>query len=156
MSTSLPSVLSTLHTTGDDIPWVVQSELQTGMRRRVLHARPEEGFIVTQIRAEPNLVSAMHRHTGPVFAYTILGAWGHDTECVYRTGTYVYETPGVVHRFYSGVEPVTEVVFVNQGLVEFVDPDTGETTGAVGPAEILRSYFEACEREGQPRPNILT
>lgn len=151
------SDISTLHMHVDDVPWVSQSgKIEVdGVESRVLHARPEEGFVVTNIRTGPGVLSPMHRHIGPSFAYTIKGAWGHDTTYSYRTGTYVFETPGVIHRFYSGHEPVTEVIFVVYATLEFIDPESMEVTGTATPFDVVQSYFESCEAAGFGRPNIL-
>jgi 2,4'-dihydroxyacetophenone dioxygenase len=157
------SDLSTLHIHAADVPWVSQAVASQsgkievpGVESRVLHARPDEGFVVSSVRAGPGVVSALHRHIGPSFAYTIKGAWGHDTTYAYRADTYVFETPGVIHRFYSGHEPVTEVIFVVYATLELIDPESMEVTATATPRDVVDGYFAMCEAAGLPRPNILT
>jgi quercetin dioxygenase-like cupin family protein len=150
------SDLTTLHIHGDDVPWVQIGHIEKGsVEMRVLHAPVSGEFLVTQARVGPGVVSSLHRHIGPAFAYTTLGRWGHDDTYAYRPGTYVFETPGVLHRFYSGQEPITEVTFVSYATLEFIDPDTLEVIGTETPADPVRRYFEACEEAGLPRPNVL-
>jgi 2,4'-dihydroxyacetophenone dioxygenase len=148
--------MTTLHIHGDDVPWVSQSELASGdVQGRVLHAPEDGSFVVTQLRVGPGVLSALHRHVGPAFAYTSSGAWGHDRTFSYRPGTYVFETPGVTHRFHSGDEPSTEVLFVSYATLEFVDSDTLDVIGSMSPVDIAKKYFEDCEMAGLPRPNVL-
>jgi 2,4'-dihydroxyacetophenone dioxygenase len=148
--------MATLHIDSDDVPWVSQSELASGdVQGRVLHAPNDGSFVVTQLRVGPGVLSSLHRHVGPTFAYTSRGAWGHDSEFNYRPGTYVFETPGVVHRFQSSDDPCTEVLFVSYATLEFVDPDTMEVIGSMSPVDIAQRYLEDCEAAGVPRPHIL-
>lgn len=147
--------LRTLHIACDDLPWVDQGQSVSGVQSRVLHAPQDGSFVVTQIRTGTHSVSPLHRHIGPAFAYTTLGSWGHDTSYPYRPGTYVFETPGVAHRFYSGADATTEVIFVSYATLEVLDEDTLEVAGVMSPADVTRQYFEACEAAGLPTPNVL-
>jgi 2,4'-dihydroxyacetophenone dioxygenase len=148
--------LTTLHVHADEVPWVSQPGLASGdIRGRVLHAPEDGSFVVTQLQVGPGVLSGLHRHIGPTFAYTSKGSWGHDTTYRYHPGTYVFETPGVVHRFHSGDEATTEVLFVNYATLEFIDSDSMEVIGSMTPFDIAQKYFEDCEAAGVPRPNIL-
>jgi 2,4'-dihydroxyacetophenone dioxygenase len=151
MLTDLDAVRRTLHFHSEDIPWVRSG---SGTQIRVLHARPDEGFIATQFRAEPGAETGLHRHTAPVFGFTTLGRWGHDRRFAYHPGTYIFETPGVVHRFLNGPEP-TEVFFVNLGDIEQVDPSGSCVVGRTTPRDTLLTYLERCESAGLARPNLL-
>jgi quercetin dioxygenase-like cupin family protein len=150
----------TLHIDADDVPWVVQpggtvdEVYNPSTATRVLHARPDEGFIVAQVRAEPGAVTAFHRHRAPAFALTQQGAWGHDKKYKYQPGVYVFEVPGVAHRFVNG-PGVTEVTFIHLGEIEFMDPESHEITAVLTLDEIVNGYFAGCEQAGLPRPNIL-
>ena len=146
-----PSVLMTLHNHSDDIPWV---EFGGGTKVRVLHARPSEDFIVTQIQAAPRSETRLHRHLGPVFGWTNEGRWGHDLTYEYRPGTYVFEPPGVIHKFHAGNEPV-EAVFVSHGVLEYIDPKTLEVTEKLTVEDTLNYYLHACDQQGLARPNVL-
>jgi quercetin dioxygenase-like cupin family protein len=146
------AIARTLHVATDDLPWV---QAGPGFEMRVIHARLEEGWVVTQIRAQPGVAHGWHRHDAPVFGYTTAGAWGHDESYEYRPGTYIFETPGVVHRFFNGPE-VTEAIFLSYADAEFLDLETNEVTGRVTRADMLESYLRGCDDLGVPRPNILT
>ena len=141
----------TLHISTADVPWVTIGE---GIRLRLLHARPEEDFIVQHIEAMPFAKTPLHRHTGPVFGFTLKGAWGHDESYGYEPGTYIYETPGVVHRFLNG-PGVTEAVFVVHGPVEHVDPVSGEVVSRATAGSFVEAYLALCAKEGHPRPTLL-
>jgi 2,4'-dihydroxyacetophenone dioxygenase len=155
---TLPSqvLLKSLHVDSEAVPWVVEPGLRTAkVEMRVLHARPDEELYVTQVRAHPGSESSLHRHRGQAFAFTTKGMWGHDRTYPYRPGVYTYEMPGLVHQFLNGTE-VSEVFFVSQGAVEFLNPAAiDEVVGTLTAADVVRGYFEACENAGLTRPNIL-
>lgn len=143
---------STLHLHSDDIPWI---EFFDGVKVRILHARPAEDFVVTQIQSSPGAESGLHRHLGPVFGWTVSGHWGHDHNYEYRPGTYIYETPGVIHKFLAGSEPV-DAVFISHGTLEQIDPNTLEPTQSISPTDYVENYLAACEKAGMGRPNFLS
>jgi 2,4'-dihydroxyacetophenone dioxygenase len=147
-----PRDFSTLHIHSDEIPWI---EFVTGVQVRILHARPSEDFIVTQIKADPGAESGLHRHLGPVFGWTVSGHWGHDRNFEYRPGTYIFETPGVIHKFIAGSEPV-DAVYISHGALEHIDPQTLEATQSISPTDYLEHYLASCEKAGYARPNFLT
>lgn len=142
----------TLHLATEDLPWAPLAE---GMETRIIHARLEEGYLATQVRAHPGVVSQLHRHGTPVIGYTTKGAWGHDRRFEYRPGTYIFETPGVLHRFLNGPN-VSEVFFNSHGDIEMVDPETKEVVSTLTPADRVAAYFSMCEELDLPRPNVLT
>lgn len=154
------SAKKTLHIRADDVPWVIQpggtvdEGYQPAVATRVLHSRPRDSFIVAQIRAEPGATTALHRHKAPAMGFTEQGAWGHDHNFSYRPGVYLFETPGVLHRFINGPE-TSVVTFLHTGDIEFVDVESRETTAILALDDIVRGYFEACEEAGFDRPNIL-
>jgi 2,4'-dihydroxyacetophenone dioxygenase len=141
----------TLHLHADDVPFVT---FQGATKTRVLHARPDEDFVVAQILAPPGEKSGLHKHNGPVFGWTNRGTWGHDERFEYRPGTYIFETPGVPHRFHAGPSEV-DAVFVSYGTLDMLDPETAEVVATVSVASALRAYLEGCEAAGLSRPNVL-
>jgi len=146
------SLFETLHLDPEEVSWAPMSP---GMEQRIIHARPEEGFLVNVVRAQPGVISVLHRHLGPGHGYTISGKWGHDPKCEYLPGHYIFETPGVPHRFYNGTG-VTELIFVNHGSLEVLDQETGDVVALMTQESMIEGYFTACESAGLPRPNILT
>jgi len=147
-----PPDFVTLHIDSEDLPWI---KFVDGVQVRILHARSSEDFIVTQIKASPGAESGLHRHLGPVFGWTVSGHWGHDRNYQYRPGTYIFETPGVIHKFLAGAEPVT-AVYISHGALEQIDPETLEVTQTITPTDYLNHYLAACEEAGMPRPEFLT
>jgi 2,4'-dihydroxyacetophenone dioxygenase len=146
--------VKTLHIDAEEIPWVTYERAGIVSSRRLLQVRPEEDLLVTQMSCGPSAVGALHRHHGPVYAFTQAGSWGHDRQFLYRPGVYVYETPGVVHRFLSGPEGAT-ATFIYHGDVDFIG-DGGEVVDSYTPANMLARYLEECEAQGLPRPNLLS
>lgn len=143
---------ATLHLHSDTIPWV---DFGGGTKVRILQARPSENFVVTQIQADPGCSSKLHRHLEPVFGWTVEGRWGHDHTYEYRPGTYIFETPGVLHKFHAGDKPVN-AVFISHGILEYIDEATLEVTAALDSGAVLNHYMQMCEQSGLPRPNILS
>lgn len=143
--------LRTLHIHADDLPFV---DYMPGLELRYLQARPEENISVVELRAAPGAMTGLHRHAAPVFGITTRGQWGHDTSYEYRPGSYIFETPGVVHRFMNGPE-ITQAYFISTGAYEPIDAETLEVVGATTMQDGVTAYFEACEAAGHPRPNIL-
>ena len=133
-------LLETLHIDSTTVPFV---EFEPGVEGRLLHVRLDEEVVVTQARSQPGVVSRLHRHPHPVYAWTLRGAWGHDRRFLYRPGTYVFETPGVAHRFLCGPD-VAEAVFITIGNVEWLDPQTQEVMHVSTPEARLKAYVEAC------------
>jgi 2,4'-dihydroxyacetophenone dioxygenase len=149
--TSQASTITTQHIHCQDIPYV---EIGGGVQRRIVRARVDEGMLVSQVLAQPRAASLLHRHLAPVSGFTTEGAWGHDDRFLYTPGTYVFEPPGVVHQFLNG-DAVSSAVFISFGSSEWLDPQTLEVVGSSTPKQTLAGYFEACESQGLPRPNLL-
>jgi 2,4'-dihydroxyacetophenone dioxygenase len=153
VTNELIDLTQTLHISNEDVPW---ASAGPGFEFRILQAHLEDSLVISEMRAQPDVESYLHRHITPLLAWTTAGAWGHDRQYLYRPGTYVYETPGVVHRFLNG-PGVTVVLFVQSGGsgdIEILD-DHGTQVSVLTLAERVASYFKACEAQGLPRPNIL-
>jgi quercetin dioxygenase-like cupin family protein len=150
--TNLMPELRTLHIHRDDVPFVPHS---LGLEIRYLQFRPADNISVVELRAQPGASTPLHRHDSPVLGITTLGAWGHDTEYEYRPGSYIFETPGVVHQFMNGPE-VSQAYFISTGSYVEVDPDTREPVDRPSTGgSALDFYFQQCESMGLPRPNVL-
>jgi quercetin dioxygenase-like cupin family protein len=144
--------LWTAHIHSDEIPFVNVGV--PGMEVRLLHYREDEQMDAVQLRAVPGCVSSMHIHHGPAHAFTLSGRWGHDHSFEYAPGTYVFEPIGVAHRFMAGDEPV-EAFFMAYGDGQLIDEETGEPGKSIGTMARVAHYFELCEEQGLPRPNVL-
>src|SRR3546814_10930605 len=86
----------TLHLDSNDLPY---AEVEDGIEFRILHARPEEGYYVTQLRVQPRYVGGLHKHSFSQGAsgFTLKGPWGNDEQYLYRPGTYIFEKHRVLH-----------------------------------------------------------
>jgi quercetin dioxygenase-like cupin family protein len=143
--------LWTAHLNVKDVPWV---ESAPGMELRVVHYREDAQMLATQLRAAPGATSDKHRHLGPAHAFTTAGSWGHDDDYEYVPGSYIFEPVGVVHRFFGGPDGA-EAFFLTYGESEWIDEETGEVAGALGARALAEQYFQLCEEQGLPRPNVL-
>jgi 2,4'-dihydroxyacetophenone dioxygenase len=143
----------TLHIHNEDIPFVDQGG--SGIEIRLLQASADDGVVTAEYRFAPGLVGTLHRHGGPVYGFTSEGRWGHDTNFDYRRGTYVYEVPGIIHRFMSGSDGPVQAFFVEYGGIEAIDEESFEPIVMLGVKERVALYFDSCEAAGLPRPNIL-
>ena len=141
----------TLHIHAGDLPFI---PIAPGQEARVLMARPEENIYAIQLRAEPFCRSALHKHHTPVLAFTTAGIWGHDEQYLYRPGTFIFETPSVIHQFINGPE-WTEAVFIGDPNLDMVDPETLETTGSFNGVAMINDYIRKCEGRGIS-PTYLT
>jgi 2,4'-dihydroxyacetophenone dioxygenase len=139
-----------LHT--NDLPYL---DIDDGMAFRILNALPEHNYYVTQIKAQPFCTGGLHKHpfSNGTSAFTLKGAWGHDQQFLYRPGTYVFETPGVIHQFMNGPEE-SEILFFGELAADFVDPDTLEVRSSVNAERIMKHYLDQCEEQGL-RPEYL-
>lgn len=134
----------TLHIYSDELPYM---DSGTGMATRVLMARPEENIYALHFRADPGVKTPLHKHHQPVMGFTLRGMWGHDEQYLYRPGTFIFETPGVIHQFINGPE-VTEAMFIGDIGVDIVDPDTLETVERVDGPTIVKYYMNLCDEQG--------
>lgn len=148
---AMDAIVETLHVHSDDLPWV---SLQEGMELRLLHVSVEDNFVVQHVRAQPGVRTELHRHSDPVFGFTLKGAWGHDESYSYVPGTYIYEMPGVVHRFLNGPE-VSEAVFVVHGTIDILDAQGEVTRSSIPASALLDAYLDLCAKEGHPAPRLL-
>jgi 2,4'-dihydroxyacetophenone dioxygenase len=141
----------TLHIYSDELPWI---EMGNGLAERLLLVK--ENFSVSQLRAQPFATTNLHRHptTTCIAGYTLKGAWGHDRQYLYKPGTLIFETPGVIHRFLNGPEE-TEVLFFGNFAAEYVNPETLETTVSITSHMSVTKYVERCEELGI-KPRFLT
>lgn len=143
------------HLGDDEIPFV---DLGGGIELKVLMVRAEEGLWIIRNRFAPGVTVQTHRHTGPVFGYTISGAWKYaEYDYVNRAGSFLHEPAGSVHTLTvleDNVEP-TDVWFhmygVNLNLAE-----DGSVESVTDGAGVLAAYLAVCEAQGLGRPPVLT
>jgi hypothetical protein len=112
-----------VHVGADELPFV---EIGGGSKLKVLQVKEREGLWIVQNLFQAGYEVQKHRHTGPVWGYTVSGAWKYkEYDYVNRAGSFLYEDAD------GNVESVTD------------------------GAGTLNAYYMLCEAEGFPRPNVL-
>ncbi len=140
-----------VHIGADDLPWV---DIGDGSKLKVLQVKATEGLWIVQNIFQAGYTVPTHRHTGPVWGYTISGAWHYkEYEYVNRAGSFLYEPAGSVHTL-ECVADDTRVWFQMYGANLNLDAD-GNVDSVSDGAGTLAAYYTMCEAQGLPRPNVL-
>lgn len=140
-----------VHVGADDLPWV---DIGDGSKLRVLHVKPEEGLWIVENVFQAGYQVPTHKHTGPVWGYTVSGAWRYlEYDDVNRAGSFLYEPAGSTHTLRAD-EDDTQVWFHMYGSNLNLDADGNVESVFDGPGT-LEAYYALCEAEGLPRPNVL-
>ena len=94
------------------------------------HQRPlvydtSNGSWISLLRARTKGTIATHRHSAPVTAWTLDGAWGYrEHDWIARKGSFVYEPAGHIHTLYVPDEPGEMLaVFHVFGPLVYFGPD---------------------------------
>lgn len=110
-------------TTAADSPWVPSDT--PGKSARILRFLPDGAGFVELLRMDPGTAMPLHRHTGVIHAYNLVGTRVLCTGETIGAGDYVYEPPGHVDWWrVVGDEPLLALVVV-MGEVEFLDAAGG-------------------------------
>lgn len=112
---------------------------------------------MVRTRFEPGTTIPTHRHTGPVYAFTIAGRWKYkEYPEVNTAGSFLYEPAGSVHTLTvpGDVEGLTDVWFAIYGANLNLD-ENGNVISIFDAGFIKQVYIMACEASGLPRPNII-
>ncbi|MFI6584694.1 2,4'-dihydroxyacetophenone dioxygenase family protein [Embleya sp. NPDC050493] len=140
-----------VHIGAEDLPFV---EIGGGNKLKVLCVKEEEGLWIVENVFQPGFAVETHRHTGPVYGYTVSGAWKYtEYDYVNRAGSFLYEPAGSVHTL-TCVEPDTRVWFQMYGANLNLDAE-GNITSVTDGAGTLRAYYALCEAQGFGRPNVV-
>ena len=143
-----------MHLGEDDIPWVQAGDLEL----KVVQVKVEEGLWVVRNRFKAGAAVQKHRHTGPVYAFTLSGAWKYaESDYTNTAGSYLYEPAGSVHTLVvpaENTEP-TDVWFTIYGANLNLDAD--DNVESITDAQsVYEGYMALCEAQGLGRPNVLT
>ena len=141
-----------VHIGADDLPWV---DIGDGSKLKVLQVRATEGLWIVQNIFQAGYTVPTHKHTGPVWGYTISGAW-HSKEYDYvnRAGSFLYEPAQSVHTL-ECLEDDTNVWFQMYGANLNLDAEGNIESVFDGPGT-LAAYYALCEAAGLPKPNVIT
>jgi 2,4'-dihydroxyacetophenone dioxygenase len=141
-----------VHIGADDLPWV---DIGDGSKLKVLQVKATEGLWIVQNIFTAGYTVPTHRHTGPVWGYTVSGAWHYkEYDYVNRAGSFLYEPAGSVHTL-ECLEDDTNVWFQMYGANLNLDAEGNVESIFDGPGT-LAAYYALCEAAGLPRPNVLT
>src|SRR5215208_6090619 len=148
----IESAPTAVHIGADELPWV---DIGEGSKLKVIQVKEREGLWIVQNIFQAGYEVQKHRHTGPVWGYTVSGAWKYkEYDYVNRAGWFLYEPAVSVHTL-QAIEDETLVWFHMYGANLNLDAD-GNVESVIDGAATLAAYYALCEAEGLPRPNVLT
>src|SRR5258706_13460292 len=149
--TMLHEVPTAVHIGKDDLPFV---DIGDGSKLKVIHVDVNAGLWIVENIFQAGYDVQKHKHTGPVYAYTVSGAWKYkEYDYVNRPGSFLYEPAGSVHSL-TAVEDNTQVWFQIYGANLNLDAD-GNIESIIDAAGVLAAYYLLCEAAGLPRPDVL-
>jgi 2,4'-dihydroxyacetophenone dioxygenase len=150
--TLLENIPAAVHIGADDLPFV---DIGDGSKLKVVMVREPEGLWIVENVFQAGYEVQRHKHTGPVFGYTMSGAWKYkEYEYINRAGSFLYEPAGSIHTL-TVLEDDTRVWFQMYGANLNLDAAGNVESVFDGPGT-LQAYYLLAEAEGLPRPNVLT
>lgn len=150
----MPVLPAAIHRGEDEIPFVA---LGDGTHIQLLLVDIDDGLWVVRTRFEPGVTIPRHKHTGPVHAFTIAGAWKYlEYPEINTAGSYLYEPAHSVHTLTAldTNDGLTDVWFAIWGANLNLDADDN-VESIIDAQAISEFYFALCEAEGLPRPNVV-
>jgi 2,4'-dihydroxyacetophenone dioxygenase len=149
--TTTHAIPTAVHIGADDLPW---APVPDGTLLKVLQVKEREGLWIVQNIFPAGYEVQKHRHTGPVWGYTVSGAWKYkEYDYVNRAGSFLYEPANSVHTLQS-IEDNTNVWFHMYGANLNLDAD-GNVESVTDGSSALVGYYALLEHAGIPRPNVL-
>ena len=145
-----------IHRGSEDLPLVDLGEL--GLLQLV-QVDLANGVWVVHQQFEPGATVQKHRHTGPVYAFTVSGKWLYleSPDEPNTAGSYLYEPAGSVHTLHvpSEVEGPTDVWFTIFGANLNLDADD-QVEMVIDAPFILDFYRAMCaEQFGIEDPPVI-
>ncbi len=151
---SVPGIPQAIHRGESDLPFVA---LGDGTHLQLLQVDIPSGLWVVRTRFEPGVTVPTHRHTGPVYAFTLAGRWKYrEYPEVNTAGSYLFEPAGSVHTLTvpPDVEGLTDVWFAIFGANLNLD-EKGNVVSIIDASFIRQVYLGACSAYGLPVPNVI-
>lgn len=149
--TAIHDAPTAVHMGADELPFVDIGPLA---QMKILQVNEREGLWIIENIFQDGFEVQTHRHTGPVWGYTVSGAWKYkEYDYVNRAGSFLYEPAGSVHTLQC-VEDDTRVWFHMYGANLNLDAE-GNVESVTDGAQALAGYYLLCEAAGLPRPNVL-
>jgi quercetin dioxygenase-like cupin family protein len=148
---SPPTAPEAVHVGADELPW---ADIGGGNKLRLLQLREKEGLWIVENIFQKGFDVQTHRHTGPVWGYTVSGAWKYkEYDYVNRAGSFLYEPAGSVHTL-ECIEDDTQVWFHMYGVNLNLDAD-GNVESVSDGRGTYDAYLAMCEAQGNGRPNVV-
>jgi len=149
--TTIEAAPPAIHRGADELPFV---DIGDGSKLKVLMVSESQGLWIVQNIFQAGYEVMTHKHTGPVWGYTVSGAWKYkEYDYVNRAGSFLFEPAGSVHTL-QATEDDTNVWFQIYGSNLNLDPQGNIVSVFDGPS-VLEAYYALCEAEGLPRPNVV-
>jgi len=140
-----------VHRGAADIPW---AEMGGGNKLKVLQVNEREGLWIVENVFMAGFEVQTHRHTGPVWGYTVSGAWKYkEYDYVNRAGSFLWEPAGSVHTLQC-IEDNTQVWFHMYGVNLNLDSN-GNVESVTDGASSLRGYLAMCAAQGLGVPPVI-
>jgi quercetin dioxygenase-like cupin family protein len=138
-----------------DLPFV---PLGDGTDLQLLQVDTDAGLWIVRARWEPGVTIPTHKHTGPVYAFTLAGSWKYleYPSDLNVAGGYLFEPAGSVHTLHvpeTNTE-TTDAVFVIHGANLNLD-EAGNVTAVIDAAFVLEFYVALCEQAGHGTPAVV-
>ncbi|HVU74900.1 MAG TPA: 2,4'-dihydroxyacetophenone dioxygenase family protein [Mycobacteriales bacterium] len=148
-------VPTAIHRDDEALPF---APIAPGVESKVAHIDISEGLWVVRSRLQPGYRAQTHRHTGPVFGFTLSGAWHYleSADDVNRAGSYLYEPAGSVHTLHvpdDATEPA-DVWFAIWGANLNLDA-AGNVETVTDAAAMLAAYRWSCKKNGLGDPPVI-
>jgi 2,4'-dihydroxyacetophenone dioxygenase len=152
---ALPTMIPhAMHRSESELPFV---DFTPGLKLQLLHADIEAGLWIVRTRFQPGTTIQTHRHTGSVYAFTLAGKWKYlEYPEVNTAGSYLFEPAGSIHTLTvpADTDQITDVWFAISGANLNLDAD-GRVVEVVDAGTVSEGYFQTCEAQGLPRPNVV-
>jgi quercetin dioxygenase-like cupin family protein len=140
-----------IHYGGNDLPFV---EIGGGNKLKVIQVKHGEGLWIVENIFQAGYEVQRHKHTGPVWGYTVSGAWKYkEYDYVNRAHSFLYEPAGSVHTLQC-IEDDTRVWFHMYGSNLNLDAD-GNVESVADGAGALQAYLAMCKDQGFGEPKVL-
>ena len=149
--TAIETAPLAIHKGAEELPFV---EMGGGNKLKVIMVDEGQGLWIVENIFQNGFEVIAHKHTGPVYGYTVSGAWKYkEYDYVNRAGSFLYEPANSVHTLQC-IEDGTDVWFHMYGANLNLDAD-GNVESVVDGAGTLAFYLAMCEQMGMPRPPVL-
>lgn len=140
-----------VHKGAAELPFV---DIGGGNKMKVIMIDEGQGLWVIENIFQAGFEVMTHKHTGPVYGYTVSGAWKYkEYDYVNRAGSFLFEPAGSIHTLQC-IEDDTQVWFQMYGSNLNLDAD-GNIASVSDGAGSLAAYYALCEAAGLPRPAVV-